>query len=220
MSLLENAGLALAGIPGGPEYGMYRQFKEGNGYTPTYSSRAPITAKDVRLIDPLKKTVGGYAQAGQSSLADALGKINNQITASQIASGRQPGQYTGQALTRADILASRGINDTAAGVLGQTSLKDTQNEQAFQDNMALAREIGALNSPSLIQEILGAVNGTADAAGKAKALYDAIGSRNQNYSGSTTYGVSANPFVRYDTSRLRGYTLQPNELNNYGQGWG
>lgn len=134
-----------------------------------------MTAGDVKLADPLKELTSGYGKTAQGGLSDALGRITNQAKKSQIASGRVQGDYMGQALGRSNSLASQKINNTLGGVLGGVSLKDLQSQQEFERQMALAQEIGDLNSPSTLQEVLGGLGGGADLALQGKGLYDALG---------------------------------------------
>lgn len=170
-------GLALANPIGwGPS--LYKNLSKGNGYTPSAPvNTPPMTADKVKLLDPLKGQLGGYAKSGQNSLSDALGTLNNQATTSAQASGRVMGDYQGQALGRANTMASRGINDSVAGLLGGASLKDAQSQQEFEQKMALAREIGAMNSPTMLQEIIGGISGGANVAGQGASLYQALGNR-------------------------------------------
>lgn len=193
------------GLPGGPESALYKQFKRGNGYVPLGpNTTPPTTADQVLLSDPLKAPLGQISQKGQGSLADALGKVSAQASTSQIASGRPRGQYIGQALGRANTMASRGIEDSVAGALGGASLKDYQNQKEFEQNMALANEIGALNSPSLIQQILGGANSAAQGAGEFKGLYDALGRKGS--SGGSSYrdtGPSLNYYDPYSSGYSR-----------------
>lgn len=164
---------------------LYKYATEGNGYTPPGpNTRKPLMAGDVKLLDPLKAPLGGINQQGQNSLADALGKSKAQARTSQIVSGRPKGQYIGEVLGRANTMASRGIEDAVAGTLGGASLKDLQNEQEFQRNMALAQELGDLNSPSVWQEILSGLGGGAGTALQFKGLYDAL---NRNRAPSDNY---------------------------------
>lgn len=136
--------------------------------------RDPLTAGDVTLGDPLKKPLHGIQSGAQTSLADSLGASLGNATASQVASGRVRGDYTGKELGRASAAAGRGVDDALMKVLGETSLKYKQNELGYQDNLALASRIGALNKPSTLEEILAGLGGGADTALKAKGLWDAL----------------------------------------------
>lgn len=133
-----------------------------------------MTAENTKLLDPLKGTYAGYNQAGQNSLADALGTLTNQAKTSQLASGRVQGQYIPQALGRANTMASQGITNSLGGALGDASLKDAQSQQEFERQMALAREIGSINSPNTLQEIIGGLSGAAGTIGSGASLYQAL----------------------------------------------
>lgn len=155
-----------------------------------------MTASDVKLANPLKPVLGGYAQKGQGSLAEALGRIGNQAKTSSAASGRIQGDYQPFALGQANTLASRNINDVLGGVLGGTSYNDAKAQQEFERQMSLAREIGDINSPSLAEEILGGLSGGVNLGAKGKGLYDALSQYRRapsvspqayNYGGSERY---------------------------------
>lgn len=190
----------IFGLPLGPEYELYNQFKKGNGYTPSGpTNRPPTTAADIKLADPLKAPLGSINTKGQGSLQSALGRIQTNATASNKASGRPTGQYQGQVTGQANTAASQGIENSLAGVLGNASLKDAKNEQEYQENLKLAKEIGAINAPSLIQEIFSSIGKGANTAGEFKGLYDALGNKNKGYSsssGENNYGLAKNPYGR------------------------
>lgn len=145
-----------------------------------------LTGGDVKLTDQLKPILGSYNQNAQGSLSDALGRITNQAKTSARASGRVQGQYQPLALNRANSMASQGITNSLGSVLGGVSLKDIQNQKLFEQQMALANEIGDLNSPSTLQEVLAGLGGGADLALRGKGIYDALSRRSpaDNYVGS------------------------------------
>lgn len=197
----EDALAAANPIGWGPA--LYKHATEGNGYTPPGpNTRKPLGAADIGLSDPLKDPLGKIAGQTQGNLSNALGRIKGQAATSSIASGRPVGQYQGEAIGRANTLASRGINDALGGTLGGASLKDKQNQIEFENNMALANEIGALNAPNLLQQVLGGVGGAANTGLKFKGLSDALG---KNGSTGSSYQETS-PSLNYYNPGSSGYS--------------
>lgn len=135
---------------------------------------ANLFASDVKLADPLKPALAGYNRQAQGSLTAALGSGLEQGRTSARASGRVMGDYAGKELGRASSLASRGIENSLTGSLGQTSLKDMLAAREHQKKLALAKEIGDLMSPSLAQEILGGLSQGVNTGTQGYSLYQAL----------------------------------------------
>lgn len=152
-----------------------------------------MTAGSVKLLDPLKASFGAINTGGQKSLADALGTLGTQARTGQMASGRAMGGYTGQALGRANTMASQGIENTLGGTLGASSLQEMKAQQEHQRNLALARLVGEQNSPSTLMEVLG---GLGNAAQSGAALYGAYKNRpmvppSYSYGSNPSLGLSS-----------------------------
>jgi|SRR5712671_7871911 len=135
---------------------------------------ANLLASDVKLADTLKPVLSGYNRKAQGSLSDALGAGLGQAKTSSRASGRAFGNYTGQTLGRANTMASQNIENSLAGSLGATSLKDVMAEREFQKKMALAREIGDQMQPGQLEQILGLVGQGANAGMQGYGLYNSL----------------------------------------------
>lgn len=192
------------GLPGGPEYNIYKQFKRGNGYTPPGPSTVPpLEASDVKLLPELNAPLSAINTKGQSNLSDALGSLTSRETTSAQASGRTPGVYAPQQISKAGSRASSGLEDALRGVAGGSSLKDTQNQREYEANMKLASEIGSINAPSMFQQLMSAATLGGSSAGEFKGLYDALGKndklKNKNqgpsYSDPYSYGGGNNDYA-------------------------
>lgn len=127
-----------------------------------------LMASDVKFADPMKRTYKQYGDQAQTNLADALGGLQGQAGASALGSGRIRGNYTGQALGRANVLASQGIDNALGAQLGQASLEDTIKQQEHDRNFALAKRIGSLNAPNNLMMALQAAKGAANIYGAYK----------------------------------------------------
>lgn len=191
-------GSALGGLGlGGPIGGFFGDLTKRKSYTPGRAS-APATAKDIKLLDPLK----GYTEAnrarGQGGLDAALSGITGQNAESMKARGVTHSDYIPAELTRAGGAASRGLEDTLLGQLGGGTYDEFKKEQEHQRNLDLVNEIGALSAPTLLQEILGGLSGGAKTGLQFSQLYSALkkpqdGLEYGNYSGPRpSYGSRLN----------------------------
>jgi len=168
------AGTALGGVGGGLLAHYWDDLnKHGNG-SPGVSSRVPLTAGNVKLIDPLKDPLTGINKRAQGSLQAALGRIQGQSLASGRASGRISGSYIPQELNRASTMGSRGIEDTLYGGLGGASLKDMLAAQEHQRNLELVNEIGGELSPSILQQIFGGLGAAGQAGAGISSIYSSL----------------------------------------------
>jgi hypothetical protein len=169
------------GLPGGPEYNIYKQFKRGNGYTPPGASTIPpLQAGDVKLLPELQAPLEGINTKRQTSLADSLGTLGTREATSARASGRTPGVYAPAQITAAGGRASRSIEDALRGDSGVASLQDIKNQRAYDANVKLASEIGAINAPSLFQQLVQGATLSGQSASDFKGLYDALGRNDRN----------------------------------------
>lgn len=175
-----------------------------------------MTGSDVKLLDPLKDPLSKINKKSQSSLQDALNQIGARQTASANASGRVQGQYAPAELARAGNQASLGIEDALAGAYGGASYDELKKQQEHEQNLALAREIGDLTAPSVLEQVLSGLGGGVRTGGQAYALYNQLGNQG-GYSNRTPvdFGFS-NPStfgLNYpDPRKLRGYDEEPSML--------
>lgn len=174
-----------------------------------------LAGNDVKLLDPLKAPLSGINKKAQGSLQEALGKIGERQTESARASGRIRGEYAPAELGRAGTMASSSIEDALAGALGNASYDEIRKQKEHEQNLALAREIGDLTAPSVLQQVLSGLGGAASAAGAGKALYDSLGRQSYNASTPVDFGISSPSYYGLDypsMDRIRGYRQYPNEL--------
>jgi len=131
-------------------------------------------AGDVKLIDSLRDPLKTIRNKSQGSLSDFLGKIGAQQKTSATASGRVPSAYAPAELGRAGTRASTGIEDMLSNALGGTSYDEILKQKEHERNMALAKEIGDLQSPSTWEQVLSGLGGGARAGGQFYSLYNSL----------------------------------------------
>lgn len=140
----------------------------------------PITAADVGLVGDLEGPLKGAGAGATENLESALGRVRGRFRAGQARSGRgvgATGDYFDQTLNQAGTMGQRGIEDRLYGALGGASYQDVLGSREHERNMALANEIAAINSPTILEQIFGGA-GTAGKTGlQFKGLYDALGSK-------------------------------------------
>lgn len=131
----------------------------------------PLFGKDIKVLDTLKNPLSQISGQRRGALETELGRIGSRATASADASGRTRGSYIPAELGRASQMAGAGIDNTLLGVIGGASKKDAYSARDYMQNMQLAKMIGKLNKPSVLQEVLG---GLGDIAGTGSQLYGAF----------------------------------------------
>lgn len=122
------------------------------------------------LMDPLRK----INRKAQDSLQAALGNIAARQQASALASGRIRGEYAPAELALAGQNASTSIEDALAGALGGTSYSEQLKDMEHKRNLDLAREIGALSAPSLLEQVLGGLGGASKTGAQFYGLYEGV----------------------------------------------
>lgn len=169
-------GFGLGGIAGIVPGGLFSSLNKRKGYTP-YNPGPPVGASDIGLIESLKGPLSGVNKKAQGRLTGALGRVSGQANENMRARGVMQSDYIPQEVSRAGTTASTGIEDTLLGALGGASYDEFGKQKEHEANLALAREIGALSAPTLLQQILGGLGGGANAAGQFGSLYSALNNR-------------------------------------------
>jgi hypothetical protein len=136
-----------------------------------------LFAGDIKLNDKLRDPLAAINKSSQDKLTAALGTIGTRQKTSNMASGRVMGEYAPAELARAGTQASTSIEDQLLGALGGTSYSEHLKEQEHQRDLALAKEIGSLNAPSTLQQVLGGLGGVANVAGQFGSLYKGLSKR-------------------------------------------
>lgn len=138
-----------------------------------------MTGSSVKLRDSLKDPLSAIGGASQGRLQDVLGRITAQGQAGQMASGRPTGQYMGQMMGQANTLASRGIDDSLYGVIGNASYGQDRADRDHIRQMALAKKLGGMMKPNAMSEILSGIGSLGKLIPAGTSLYNAMGSQPQ-----------------------------------------
>lgn len=151
-----------------------------------------LTGSKVPLLEELRGPLRQIGAGRRNSLKSSIGGISERQAASSRASGRVLGEYAPAALSEAGTQAYGGIEDALLGALGGASLDEVQKRKEHEDNLALVQQIGDLNSPSTLEEVLMGLSGGAKAGGQAASLYQALGKGGGGgYSKNPAYGLSS-----------------------------
>ena len=142
-----------------------------------------LFGSDVELLGQLKEPLSGISRKRRGSLEESLGRISGQLQRNAGIAGRPQSDYIPQELTRASERSLQDVDNALLGVLGEGSLQDYNDEQDYQRNIKLAKEIGSILSPSIIQQIAGGLGGAGNAALQFKSLYDSLGRQPRTSSG-------------------------------------
>ena len=115
-----------------------------------------LVAGDIKLEQSLNDPLKAIASKGSKRLEDVLGRITSRFRSGQEASGRTalPNDYFSQEIGATRGASERGLEDVLYGSLGQGSYKNLINQRDHLRKMALAKEVGRINQPSVLQEIL------------------------------------------------------------------
>jgi hypothetical protein len=126
---------------------------------------------DQTLVDAL----GGIGDTQQNNLNNIFDKARSRYAADSSVRGVAPGSpYAESRFGQAQTMANSGLRGGLEGILGDTSYNDFLGQQGFDQQYGLAAEIGRLNKPSTLEEILGGLGGAAQTGGN---LYGALGQR-------------------------------------------
>lgn len=130
-----------------------------------------LFANGVNLNDSLRTPLQGINKKSQGNLQDALGRISARQTTSNAVSGRPQGEYAPAELQRSGTQASGDIESQLLQALGGASYDEQQKQKEQDSNIALARQIGSINSPNSAQELLAALGSVGSIAGTGYGLY-------------------------------------------------
>lgn len=172
-----------------------------------------LVAGDVRLdrLSGIRGPLEDIGSNAQASLSGALSGARTSFDKNRRTAGRIKSTYAPQRFNEVGDLASRQLEDSLYGGVGKASLSDLLAQKQFEQDVALANEIGDINRPSTLQEVLGGLGGAATLGAEGYGLYSGLGKHGGGGSGQPFYGVASNPYG-YNTDSIRGYSSYPNEL--------
>lgn len=144
-----------------------------------------IFAGDIKVDPTLRASLGGnfsLGTAAQKGIGDTFAKRRVQLDADARARGVRPGgSYAGDRLGSALGLSQQGLKTGLEGILGSTAYEDYGNERGYNENVALANQIGALNKPNTLEEVLGALGLAGRVGGAVYGAYNSVPRAGQSY---------------------------------------
>lgn len=140
-----------------------------------------LFAGDIKADPVLQANLGTIGKGPQNSIQNLYAKLKQGFQQDSAARKTGPSDYFNSRVATSENFANQGLQDTLGGVLGGATYKDTLAGNDALANEALAREIGALNKPSTLEEILAGLGG---ASKTGVSLYQMLG-KSKPRSGST-----------------------------------
>lgn len=125
-----------------------------------------MMASGVQLNPELKSVLGQIAAPQSKNITDAYSKLRGGIAPTS--------DYATERFAKTGGLAQGNLESVLGGVLGNTSYGDVKNERDYQQNYELAKRIGELNAPSLLEQVLGGLGGGAQTGGQFAGLYNSL----------------------------------------------
>lgn len=136
-----------------------------------------LYASDVKINPTLAGSISGSGSPGynaynaiNSNYGAARKKLIDDATTRGVSAG--PGSYADQRLTTTQGLDTGNLEAALGGGLGNTAYQDTLAQREYGQNTQLANEVGRLNKPDLLQQIL---SGVGNVGGTAAQIYGAWG---------------------------------------------
>lgn len=126
---------------------------------------------DTIKADPLLTAhLNKVATGPQNSIRNLYDKLRQGFQKDSTARHVGPSDYFDSRAATSENFANQGLQGSLESILGDTTYKDTLNGRDADANEALAREIGALNKPSTLEEVLYGLGGGAKAGGSLYAM--------------------------------------------------
>ena len=192
MGLFSGSNLGRAGLgwaTGGLSevYGALNKKPKGPG---AYQMQPLADPSNIKADPKLADMIGGIGTTQQNNLSNVFNKARSTVANDSAVRGTSPSPYIEGRLGQSQDMAGRNLRGGLEGILGDTAYKNFQGERGYLQDERTAREIGALNKPTTLEEILGGLSGAAGAGG---TLYGALGGRSRTQTSSPssyplTYG--------------------------------
>lgn len=151
-----------------------------------------IFAGDVKIDPTLRANLGGNNSLGstaKTNINKTYADAQAQLDADARARGVKPGSYATSRLGSALGLSQQGLQTGLEGALGDAAYTNFKADRGYNENMALAQQIGALNKPKTLEEVLGALGLAGKVGGAAYGAYTSTPRPGQSYgSNSLTLG--------------------------------
>lgn len=124
-----------------------------------------LLASDIKLPDDLSKALAPISGSARSSYESELARMAARRKSGQQASGRDVGidrtGLIGHDIATNSALGYQSLDNALNSVLGNTGYEDYKIQSEYDQNEDLARQIGALNRPSTLEQVLSGLGGAA-----------------------------------------------------------
>lgn len=152
-----------------------------------------LTGSNIKIDPSLQATLGQIGKGPQNSLQDIFGKVRSQFAADAAGRGvKAPatGSYIDNRLGTTEDLATQHLQNSLESVLGNTAYETAKADRNYQQDYGLAKQVGELNKPSTLEEILSGLGGGAQVGGQFAGLYNASKRPNTSRSQNTDPALS------------------------------
>ena len=216
-------GTALGGVGGGLLANQWGNLTKKPSVPGAPLSTIPMTASDVKINPTLTGSISPYGTNAYNAIGSNYAGAKNKLAGEASTLGMNPAamtgpnSYAGQRLAATQGLDIGNLESALGGGLGNTAYSNAKEMRGYNQDTALANEIGALNKPDLLSEILG---GVGNVGGTAAQIYGMYGKNKSNSvsGGAPDYGTASNPYGM-DPSQAFGYNPAPYDWQyNWGGG--
>lgn len=163
-----------------------------------------IFAGDVKIDPTLRANLGGNNSLGSRAKAGinkTYSDTQTQFDVDARARGVKPGSYASSRLGSALGLSQEGLQTGLEGALGDAAYTNFKADRGYNENMDLAQQIGALNKPNTLEEVLGALGLAGKVGGAAYGAYNSVPRQGQSYgqlpNNLSVYNPDASGYSRY-----------------------
>lgn len=137
-----------------------------------------LYSSDVKIDPTLSGTLSGVGTPAYNTINSNYDAAKKKLMGDASARGMNgaaavaPGSYAGTRLAATQGLDTGNLETALGQGIGSTAYNNTLQNREYNQNTQLANEIGALNKPDLLQQIL---SGVGNVGGTAAGIYGAWG---------------------------------------------
>lgn len=116
-----------------------------------------LFAGDIKADPTLAANLGAVGKPAENDIRGLYDRIRKNFQTDSMGRGVKPGSYAPERFNVAQGQSEAGLRGSLEGVLGDTTYSNFKADRGYNENAALAKEIGALNKPNSLEAILGAL---------------------------------------------------------------
>lgn len=167
-----------------------------------------LFAGDIQADPNLIASFNRVAKGPQNDIQSLYSRIRGNFKSDSAARGTRPGSYFNDRIGTAENLSNEGLKGSLEGVLGDTTYKNFAANRGYNENSVLAQQIGALNKPNTLQEVLGALGAAGRVGGGLYGAYK--GAPRSSPSLPPDYGTATDPYGSNPFAYKAPYDYQAN----------